>query len=132
MVVRRPAPAVLLLVFEGEDAADQAGAVFEEIAIDMHCEGPLDLFVDARAAAGASVTSLPWRLALMRHRDDFARVWVLAEASGSMTTDALRSGTGLGDKLLVVVAPDLFEGELRDAWRAGSVPDRESGPVSRR
>lgn len=132
VVVRRPAPAVVLLVFEGETAADQAGAVFDEIAIDMSLEGPLDLFVDARAPAGASVTSLTWRLALMRHRDAFARVWVLAAWSGSMTTGALRAATGLGEKLLVVAAPDVFEDELRDAWRSDRCTEQGSGDSHQR
>jgi hypothetical protein len=55
LAIRRPAPAVAVVVLSGSDIGEFADFPMRELAKDLARYGTIDLFIDARAVRGASI-----------------------------------------------------------------------------
>src|SRR5688572_23800702 len=81
IVVRRPAPGVVLVVIEGRDAGELGVRPFRALADDLARHGRVDLFIDARATRGASIDVTSWWAAwLARHKSSLRSVNFLARS----------------------------------------------------
>lgn len=114
LTLRRITPGLVVLVLEGRDAGEFGEEPFEELARDMGGGGPVELFIDARAASAAGLeVSARWALWLGRHRAVLGRVCLLTGAPFiTLTADVVKSFSGLGELMHVYTNPADFDVEL--------------------
>jgi hypothetical protein len=117
LVIRRPAPSVVLVVIEGTDTGELGEAPFRELAADVAGPGRIELFVDARATRAASMhVSKDWALWLAGNRDRMQHISMLtASRFVQLTADFVRSFAELGPLMRIYSDPAAFEGALSNA-----------------
>jgi hypothetical protein len=118
IVVRRTAPSVVVVTISGRDVAELGVAPFQELHKDI-TKAPIDLFIDARATTGASVTgSHQWSQWLQGHRARLRSIHVLTGGKFiQLTADFVRRFAQLGDVMRIYTAPDAFAEALCAAER---------------
>ena len=123
----RPKARVLIVTIRGYDKGQFGSAPLDEIASVLRVASPLQLFVDARHAVGATVrVSRDWTSFLSRHRQDLAHVHVLAGSKMVELTVAIaRHLSRTGSLIQIYSDPDIFEAQIAAACeRDGRVTKR--------
>jgi hypothetical protein len=115
----RPKPGVLVVTIEGYDQGQFGTAPFDEIGSALRVGAPLELFVDARNAVGATVrVSQDWTSFLSRHKSDFRHVHVLASSKMVELTVAIaRHLSRTGNLIQIYSDPAIFDSQLAAAAR---------------
>lgn len=117
MRIDQPAPGVVLLAIEGTDVGDLGAAPFDALEPLLAGERPVELFVDARAARGATIdVSNEWALWLSRHKQRLLHVSMLTSSRFvQLTADFVRRFADLGEQMRLYADPAVFEGALSNA-----------------
>jgi hypothetical protein len=115
----RPKNDVLVVTITGYDKGQLGTAPFDEIDSVLRVAAPLQLFVDARAAVGATVrVSRDWTNFLSRHRSELEHVHVLAASRAVELTVAIARHLSRTDGLIDVHSdPAIFESKLASACK---------------
>jgi hypothetical protein len=115
----RPKPGVLVVTIEGYDKGQFGTAPFDEIGSALRVAAPLELFIDARNAVGATVrVSQDWTSYLSHHKSDFRHVHVLAGSKMVELTVAIaRHLSRTGNLIQIYSDPTIFETQLAAAAR---------------
>lgn len=115
----RPKSDVLVVTITGYDKGQLGTAALDEIDSALRIAAPLRLFIDARAALGASVrVSQDWTSFLSRHRAELADVHVLAGSKALELTVAIARHLSRTEKLIQVYSdPAAFESKLASACK---------------
>jgi hypothetical protein len=116
-VFSRPKVGVLVVTITGYDRGQFGTAPLDEIASALRVAAPVQLFVDARNAVGATVrVSEDWTSFLSRHREELERVHVLAGSKMVELTVAIARHLSRTDRLIQIYSdPALFEAQLAAA-----------------
>jgi hypothetical protein len=115
----RPKPNVLVVTITGYDKGQFGIAPLDEIASVLRIAAPIELFVDARDAVGATVrVSEDWTTFISRHRADLIHVHVLAGSKTVELTVAIAGHLSRTEKLIQIYSdPTIFESQLGAACR---------------
>jgi hypothetical protein len=113
----RPKPRVLVVTITGYDKGQFGTAPLDEIGSVARVAAPLELFIDARHAVGATVrVSQDWTSFLSRHKKDFTHVHVLAGSKMVELTVAIaRHLSRTGNLIQIYSDAEIFEAQLRAA-----------------
>jgi hypothetical protein len=115
----RPTAGVLLVRIAGYDKGQLGTAPLDELSSVLRVAAPIELFIDARNAVGATVrVSEDWTRFLSRHRAELTHVHVLAGSKAVELTVAIARHLSRTDKLIQLYSdPTIFEAQLADACR---------------
>jgi hypothetical protein len=115
----RPKAGVLLVTIEGYDQGQLGTAPLDELGSVLRVAAPVELFVDARNAVGATVrVSEDWTRFLSRHRAELTHVHVLAGSKAVELTVAIARHLSRTDKLIQLYSdPTIFEVQLAAACK---------------
>jgi hypothetical protein len=118
-VFLRPAAGVLVVTITGYDKGQLGTAPLDEVGSVLRIAAPIELFIDARSAIGATMrVSEDWTRFLSRHRAELARVHVLAGSKAVELTVAIARHLSRTDKLIQLYSdPTIFEAQLADACK---------------
>jgi hypothetical protein len=118
-VFSRPNAGVLVVTITGYDRGQFGTAPLDEIASVLRVGAPVQLFVDARNAVGATVrVSEDWTSFLSRHREELGHVYVLAGSKMVELTVAIARHLSRTDRLIQIYSdPALFEAQLATACK---------------
>lgn len=119
----RPKPGVLVVTITGYDKGQFGTAPLDEIASVLRIAAPLELFVDARDAVGATVrVSEDWTAFIARHSADLTHVHVLAGSKMVELTVAIAGHLSRTEKLIQIYSdPRIFDAELAAACKRARV-----------
>jgi hypothetical protein len=114
ITVRWPAPGVAVVVFVGRDVGELGDAPFVELERQLTQRAPIELFIDARGAKGASVdVSGSWAAWLRAHKGQLTRVHMVTGSRFiELSADMVRRFAELGDIMRVTTDPAAFDDEL--------------------
>jgi hypothetical protein len=117
LVFARPIQSVLVVTITGYDKGQFGTAPFDEIGSTLRVAAPVQLFIDARNAIGATVrVSEDWTGFLSRHSTELARVHVLVGSKMLELTVAIARHLSRTDRLIQIYAdPAVFETQLEAA-----------------
>lgn len=117
IAVGRPAPAVLVVRFEGRDAGELGHAPFREMERDLARFPEVELFIDAKRGKSASVdVSSEWAFWLRRHRQELGLVHMLtATRFVELSADLVRKYAGLDGRMRIYTDAQAFEAALAEA-----------------
>jgi hypothetical protein len=120
VVVDRPAPDVLVIRVEGADVGELGERPFRELSRDLEGATPIHLFIDARAATGASIeVSAHWGTWLRANQLRFGNVTMLPGSRFvEITASFVREFSGLRDRMRIETDPAAFDAALRAACTA--------------
>lgn len=112
--VERPACGVVVLRIAGHDVGEFGAAPMREVERHMTAGQPIDLFIDARHSAGASIeVSGEWAQWLATHRSRCGQIRML---TGSrlieITADFVRRFAGLREIMRIGADHDAFDAAL--------------------
>jgi hypothetical protein len=115
----RPAAGVLVVTITGYDKGQLGTAPLDELDSVLRVAAPIELFIDARNAVGATVrVSEDWTRFLSRHRAELTHVHVLASSKAVELTVAIARHLSRTDKLIQIYSdPTIFEAQLTAACR---------------
>lgn len=115
----RPKLGVLVVAITGYDKGQFGTAPLDEIASVLRIAAPLELFVDARDAVGATVrVSEDWTAFISRHRTNLTHVHVLAGSKMVELTVAIAGHLSRTDKLIQIYSdPKIFDAQLEVACK---------------
>ena len=118
-VFARPSVSVLVVRIAGYDRGQFGTAPLDEIGSVLRVAAPVQLFVDARDATGATVrVSEDWTRFLTRHAADLEHVHVLVGSKMVELTVAIARHLSRIDRLMQIHSdPALFETQLQAACR---------------
>ena len=117
----RPTPRVLVVSFTGYDKGQFGTGPFDEIGAILRVHTPLELFIDARNAIGATVrVSQDWTSYFSQHKQDFSGIHVLAGSKLIELTIGIVRHLSRTDNLIQIYSEsERFEAELAAATRRG-------------
>lgn len=117
MTIDAPAPGVVLLIIEGTDVGDLGGAPFEALEPLLDGDRPVELFIDASRARGATIdVSNDWALWLARQKHRLLHASMLSSSRFvQLTADFVRRFAELGDLMRIYTDPAAFDGALSNA-----------------
>ncbi len=120
IVIERPRRAVVVLRISGRDVGEFGDGPMLDVERDLNVGAPLELFVDARRAQGASLdVSSDWAQWLGRHRAAFRQVSMLTSSRFiQITADFVRRFAGLGELMRIYTDPAAFDEALAAAIAA--------------
>jgi hypothetical protein len=120
LVIERPAAGVVVLRLAGWDTGEFGDAAMKEIAKDFVPGVPLQFFIDARAAKGATVdVSNDWALWLRANRARFAHVSMLTAAPFvKLTAKFVQRFADLGEMMRIYTDARAFDAALAQAASA--------------
>ena len=112
-----PRPGALLVTIEGHDSGEFGQAPMATLERLLTDRRPLQLFIDARAAKGASIAvSNDWALWLGANRERFSRIHMLTGSKlVEITANFARNFSGLEQTMRIYTDPASFEGALEQA-----------------
>jgi hypothetical protein len=115
----RPKTNVLVITVTGYDKGQFATAPFDEIGSILRVAAPLELFIDAQKAVGATVrVSKDWTSYLARHKGEFSQAHVLTGSKMVELTVAIaRHLSGTGNLVQLYSDPEVFAAQLAAALR---------------
>ncbi len=115
----RPKTGVLVVTIKGYDKGQFGTAPLDEIGSILRVAAPLELFIDARNAVGATVrVSQDWTSFLSRHQRDFRHVHVLAGSKAVELTVAIAQHLSRTGNLMQIYSDAaIFEAQLEAAAR---------------
>ena len=113
----RPKAGVLVVTITGYDKGQFGTAPLDEIASVLRIAAPLQLFVDARDAVGATVrVSEDWTRFITRHAADLTHVHVLVGSKMVELTIAIARHLSRTDRLIQIYSdPSIFDAQLEAA-----------------
>jgi hypothetical protein len=116
-VFTRPRAGVLLVRIAGYDKGQLGTAPLDELDSVLRVAAPLELFIDASNAVGATVrVSEDWTRFLARHRAELTYVHVLAGSKAVELMVAIARHLSRTDKLIQLYSdPASFEAQLAAA-----------------
>jgi hypothetical protein len=111
----RPKTRVLVITITGYDQGQFGVAALDEIGSVLRVAAPLQLFIDARNAVGATVrVSQDWTSFFSRHQRDLAHVHVLAGSKMVELTVAIAGHLSRTGNLIKIYSdPAIFDAQLR-------------------
>jgi hypothetical protein len=114
VIIRRPAPRVVVVAFNGNDVGEFGDRPFEELAGDLDGPLPLEMFVDARGAMAPSLdVSSAWAHWLATHKAYLRQVNMLTGSRFvQLTAGFVRKVADLGEVMRIYTDPASFEGAL--------------------
>lgn len=114
LAIRRPAPAVAVVVLGGSDVGEFGDLAMRELQKDLDRFSAIELFIDARAVRGASIeVSAEWALWMRAHRASFKRIRMLTGSRYIQITAAfVRRFSGLADLMDIFTEHGAFDEEL--------------------
>lgn len=117
LAIRRPAPAIVVVVLGGSDVGEFGDLALRELQKDLDRFSAIDLFIDARAVRGASVeVSGEWALWMRAHRSSFKRINMLTGSRYiQITATFVRRFAGLADLMNIYTEHAAFDAELDGA-----------------
>jgi hypothetical protein len=117
---RRPCPGVLLVAIVGLDKGQFGLTTLDEITAALNRDSHLELFVDARAAVGATVSvSDEWTRFFAVQRSKLQHVHVLAGSKAVHLTVAVAQHLSRTGNLIQIYSdPAIFEARLSSASRS--------------
>ena len=115
--IARPRRGVVLVRFEGRDVGELGEAPFREIEKLMDGRSALELFIDARAAKGATTdVSGQWAQWLGDNKSRFRFVNMLVGTKFiQLSAEFVRKFANLGEKMRIFTDVAAFESELASA-----------------
>ncbi|RPI61855.1 MAG: STAS/SEC14 domain-containing protein [Lysobacterales bacterium] len=118
-VFTRPKASVLVVTITGYDKGQLGTAPLDEIGSALRVAAPVQLFVDARNAVGATVrVSEDWTRFLTRHAADLEHVHVLVGSKMVELTVAIARHLSRIERLMQIYSdPGIFETQLEAACR---------------
>jgi len=125
IVIERPRRGLVVLRIAGRDVGEFRDQPMLDIEKDFAPGAPIELFVDARRAQGASLdVSSDWAQWLGRHRASLRQVSMLTSSRFiQITADFVRRFAGLGDIMRIYTDPSGFDDALAAAT-AGATHNR--------
>lgn len=122
LTVTRPAEGLVLLVFAGTDIGELADRPFVEMARDLEGGLPIEVWIDARATAAASMdVSSGWADWLATNRRQLHQVTVLSGSNLLAVTVAFAARySGLGSRMRIFRHPAAFDSALAAACDPGA------------
>jgi hypothetical protein len=110
----RPRPGTLLVTISGLDKGQFGPSTLSEITLALDREGPLELFIDAREAVGATVSvSDEWTRFFTVQRKRLRRVHVLVGSKSIKLTVAIAQHlSNTGDLIQIYSDSQIFEDRL--------------------
>lgn len=117
MTIDEPAPGVVLVTIEGTDTGELGDAPFRALAPRIASGSRVEMFIDARAARGASIeVSDAWAQWPARHADALRHASMLtASRLVRLTAELVQRFYELGDVMRIYTEPARFEGALSNA-----------------
>ena len=114
LIIRRPAPAIAVVVLQGQDIGEFADFPMRELAKDLERYGSIDLFIDARAVRGASIeVSSEWAFWLRTHATGLRQICMLTGSRYiQITAQFARRFVGLGEQMKIFTDAVAFEETL--------------------
>lgn len=111
---RRPRFAALLVIITGNDRGQFGTAALDEIRLEIMRYKPLELFVDARAATGASVSvSNEWTRFFSVNRENLKQVSVLGGSKViNLTMQIAQHLSRTGNLIHIHPDPESFEARV--------------------
>src|SRR6187431_2886142 len=111
LTIARPRARVVLVTFVGRDVGELGDAPFRELSRDVAGGDPIELFIDARGATGASMdVSGSWAMWLGANRQSFEHVSMLTGSRFiQLTAEFVKSYAALGDKMRLYTDAAAFE-----------------------
>lgn len=122
LTIERPAPRVVALRLSGHDVGELGHGPFLELEKDFRPGEPArELFIDARAAAGASIdVSGTWAEWLRKHTRQLRVVHFLTGSRFiQLSADFVRKFAGLEETMRIYTETGAFDDELRSAIDRG-------------
>lgn len=120
-VFARPKPGVLRVTISGYDTGQFGTSSLDEIRDELQRHQPLELFVDAREAFGATVSvSDEWTRFFMANRERLRRVSVLVGSKALYLTVAIAQHLSRTGSLIQIYS----DAELFDARIAAAIASR--------
>jgi hypothetical protein len=116
LTITTPYVGVFLLVLMGRDVGELGDAPFKALARRLTGEEPVELFIDARAATGATLeVSGAWALWLGANKRRFRHVSMLTGSRFiQMTAGIVKGFSELGDAMRLYTEPQAFAAALHD------------------
>lgn len=117
LVIRRPAPAVAVVVLQGSDTGEFADFPMRELTRDLERYGSIELFIDARAVRSASIeVSSEWAFWMRTHAGSLRQICMLTGSRYiQITAQFARRFVGLGDRMKIFTDAAAFEETLAAA-----------------
>jgi hypothetical protein len=110
-VFDRIRPGLLLVTISGMDKGQFGSTVLDEIRFELVRHSPLELFIDAKNAIGATVdVSQEWTRFFSRNRTQLSRVSILVGSEIVELTVAIAQHLSRTGKLIQIYSdPDIFQ-----------------------
>jgi hypothetical protein len=117
LAIRRPAPAIAVVVLGGSDVGEFGDLAMRELQKDLDRFSSIEVFIDARAVRGASVeVSGEWALWMRARRSSFKRINMLTGSRYiQITATFVRRFAGLADLMNIYTEQAAFDEELEAA-----------------
>jgi hypothetical protein len=114
LTMTMPRPGVILLVLTGRDSGELGVAPFRELEARISEGQSWELFIDARAATGATLdVSGSWAVWLGANKQRFGQVSMLTGSPFiQMTAGVVKNFAALGEKMRLYTDRDAFESAL--------------------
>ncbi|HEU5075183.1 MAG TPA: hypothetical protein VFU02_13425 [Polyangiaceae bacterium] len=127
MVIKVPAPAVVVIGIEGTDVGELGDAPFHALAPLLSAGRRTELFIDARAARGPSIdVSSEWARWFIAHRGQLLHVSMLTGSRFvQLSAGFVKSFADLGDTMRLYSDDRAFEGALSNAVGNSFARERE-------
>lgn len=128
MLIKVPAPAVVVISIDGTDVGELGQAPFQALTPLLKNQAAIELFIDARSARGPSIdVSSDWAWWLLAHRAQLLHVSMLTGSRFVQLSAALvRSFADLGDTMRLYTDDRVFEGALSNAVGNALARERRS------
>ncbi len=114
ITITRPAPSVVLVVFDGQDAGQYDQAPF--VLLDKHLlDRKVELFIDARDAKAASIdVSGAWALYLGKNKSRFTCINMLTGSKFiQLSAEFVKRFAELGELMRLYTDPAAFDEALK-------------------
>ena len=118
--IASPAPGVVLVTVAGQPVGEFGADPLSELEKQLPESDPVELFIDARRARGASVqVSSDWAHWLAKHRPRFSHVNMLTGSQFiEITADFVRGFSNLEDVMQICRDEEEFEAAMASAVAA--------------
>ena len=125
LLIRRPAPAIAVVVLKGSDTGEFADFPMKELSKDLRRYGSIELFIDARAVRGASIeVSGEWAFWMRTHARSLGQICMLTGSRYiQITAHFARRFVGLGDQMKLFTDAAAFEETLAAAVAGKLAPE---------
>jgi hypothetical protein len=119
LTIERPRPGIVLMTISGRDVGEFGDAPMSELLNGMDIGEPMELFIDARNAQGASLdVSNDWAQWLGKQRARFRQINMLTGSRFvQITADFVRRFAALADIMRIYTEGTAFDDALAESKR---------------